>query len=315
VSCLLWLVLAQAQDITYDSMTRYVKTKVVGVPDGDHVNGAFSSARLWQPQGGMLIKDSNIMILADTENQVIRRVDWGAQTVNDIVGNATVQGNCLDESCPPNSFTDGTGVAATFTMPYGVQLHHEQKYALVADTRSNAIRKLNLYTNTILTVIRNVGYPTDVVSHGNSIWFCDGQNHSIWKYNNLNAGLMDQTSGEWPTGDLQFLSGANHPQTGQYAEGVGGVGGLARFWEPLGVTYDTTRDVLYVADFRNRVIRQLDPTTGDTVRKVGQQTQPANIKDAADALLSELSGPTNLRYFAGGCVFPHFFRAPAHGGR
>lgn len=248
----------------------------------------------------MLIQGSNVMIMADTENQLIRKVDWGTQTVSSIVGNATVQGNCLDESCPSNSFKDGISDSATFTMPYSVQMHKNQKYALVADTRSNAIRKINLYTSTVHTVLRDRGYPTDVVSWGNKVAFCDGQNHTIWVYSNVDDVLMAQASGTWSLSNLAILSGGNSPTNGLYVEGTGGAGGSARFWEPLGITYDSTRDVLYVADYRNRVIRQVGVTTGagNTVLKVGQQSQPAGVTDHPNALNAILAGPTNLRYHA-----------------
>lgn len=119
----------ESQDtIIYDNTNTRVITKVAGALGGDYVNGPFSQSRFWQPQGGMLIDGSNIMVVADTANQVIRQVDWGAQTTSLVVGNATITGNCLDNACPANSFKDGTGAAATFTMPYTVQMHHEMRY-------------------------------------------------------------------------------------------------------------------------------------------------------------------------------------------
>lgn len=116
--------LIHSQDsIIYDDTDRRVITKVPGVVGGNYVNGAFADSRFWQPQGGMLIAGSNVMVMADTENQVVRKVDWGSKTTSHIVGNATVTGNCLDGSCPANSFSDGTGTSVTLTMPYSVQMH------------------------------------------------------------------------------------------------------------------------------------------------------------------------------------------------
>lgn len=126
---LLALGYVQSQDtITYDDSNRRVITKVPGDLGGDYVNGAFAQSRFWQPQGGMLIAGSNVMVMADTGNQVIRKVDWGAKTTSLVIGNATVTGNCLDNTCPANSFSDGTGAAATLTMPYSVKMHHQMRY-------------------------------------------------------------------------------------------------------------------------------------------------------------------------------------------
>lgn len=121
----------QSQDtIIYDNTNRRVITEIPGVVGGNYVNGVFAQSRFWQPQGGMLIAGSNIMVMADTGNQVIRQVNWGTQTTSLIAGNATVMGNCLDNTCPANSFADGTGAAATFTMPYTVEMHTEMRYVV-----------------------------------------------------------------------------------------------------------------------------------------------------------------------------------------
>lgn len=133
--------------VILESSARYAKTKVAASPDGGYLSADFSQALFWQPQGGMLVNGTNIMVMADTQNQAIRKVDWGERTVGHLAGNPGVQGDCLDQSCPANSFTDGVGLAATFTMPYAVQLHHQQRHAFVADTRSGAIRRVHLYTN------------------------------------------------------------------------------------------------------------------------------------------------------------------------
>lgn len=151
---------------------------------------------------------------------------------------------------------------------------------------------MNLYTSTVLSVLRNVGHPTDVVSWGTNIAFCDGQNHSIWIYTGVDNTKMAQTSGTWSTSTLSLLSGGNIPTQGLYVEGSSST---ARFWEPLGITYNPDSDVLYVADFRNRVIRQVNPSTGFTTVRVGQQSQSARIVDGTTAA-AVLVGPTNLVY-------------------
>lgn len=144
----------------------------------------------------------------------------------------------------------------------------------------------------MLTVLRNVGFPTDVVSWGTNLAFCDGQNNSIWIYTGVDSTKMAQTTGTWSTATLSLLSGGNTPTQGLYAEGASST---ARFWEPLGITYNPDSAVLYVADFRNRVIRSVNPSTGFTTLMVGKQAQAASIVDGLTTV-AVLVGPTNLVY-------------------
>lgn len=81
------------------------------------------------------------------------------------------------------------------------------------------------------------------------------------------------------------------------------MGGSARFKEPLGITYDTMRNVLYVADFGNRVIREVHPMTGNTILRVGNPTNTLPGYVDGLPLNSILSGPTNLVYYSDAVYF------------
>lgn len=144
----------------------------------------------------------------------------------------------------------------------------------------------------MLSVLRNIGSPTDVVSWGTNLAFCDGENHSIWIYTGVDSTKMAQTTGTWATTTLSLLSGGNIPTQGLYAEGSSST---ARFWEPLGITYNPDSAVLYVADFRNRVIRSVNPSTGFTTLMVGKPAQGPSIVDG-NTSVAVLVGPTNLVY-------------------
>lgn len=292
---------ASAQpSITYESQNRSVLTVVRGVPEGGYQEGPLNSSSFWQPQGASMVGWTNVMVVADTANQAIRVVNFGSRTTSLLAGTPTVTGNCLDETCPANSFRDGVGSSATLTMPYSVQLHEHRRYAMVADTRSNAIRKVDMYSYDVHTPLRGVGYPTDVVSMGDWMVFTEGGNHTVWIYRGATSGLMSFASGgpAWPQSGLSILSGGSGSAAspGQYAEGTGGASGTARFWEPLSVTYNTRSGVLYVADFRNRVIREVSLSTGNTARRVGRNDVQASIVDSNNPLTAVLVGPTSVRY-------------------
>jgi DNA-binding beta-propeller fold protein YncE len=84
---------------------------------------------------------------------------------------------------------------------------------------------------------------------------------------------------------------------GQYAEGDSS---FAKFWEPLGVAYDAGRHLLYVADYRNRAIRMVDPNSGSTALLVGDPLQPPEMLDFDTGASNEalLTGPTTVAYDA-----------------
>lgn len=242
---------------------------------------------------------SNVMLVADTTNHVIRAVDFGKNTTMLVAGRPQIRGNLDTDPMTPDTYMDGAALnESTFTVPYSVIPHHEdQRYALVADFGSHAIRVISLFSPRIVsTALRSVGNPTDLVTWGDSLAFCDGNNHSIWIYRNLSLSVLrnQEGSGEWPAANLQLLSGADSPLEGQYAEGASHE---ARFWQPLGITYNPVLDVLYVADFKNRVIREINPQTGFTTLRIGSQAKSADLKDnETDALGATLLGPNNLNY-------------------
>jgi hypothetical protein len=85
-----------------------------------------------------------------------------------------------------------------------------------------------------------------------------------------------------------------------YAEGAAS---SAKFWNPLSITYNPNEEKLYVADYSNRVIREVDPITGFTALRIGDPFSPFSftIKDSPSIPIT-LSGPTSLVYFQGMCM-------------
>ena len=292
----------ESQTVIYDSSgatSRVVQTGVVGVDlssntaptptGGSYVEGGFDVAKFFQPQAASLVKGTNVMLVADTKNQVIRKVDLGNKVVSHVAGLPLEQGA-----------DDGVGTLATFSMPYSVEMHAKQKYAFVADYNNLAIRTINTFTSEVKTVLAGgFGKPTDIVSWGQNMALCDGFNHTVWIYSGIDTGMLDQAASadnQWPRTQETFrlLSGTFAPEVGRYVEGNSST---ARFQVPLGITYDSTRDVLYVADFENRVIREVNIITGHTTLRVGTNLQGPNIVDnTTNALQGVLFGPTSVYY-------------------
>jgi DNA-binding beta-propeller fold protein YncE len=250
----------------------YVPTTAADAPPGHHLNLA-EDYDLAGPRGIRLIRGSAWALIGDAGNRRIRLVDLGhTRAARTLLAYPQV------------------------VVPYAVTLHHRQRTMLVADIANGTLLSVDLFSTppaAVAILASGLGQPTDIVPHppSGTIIVADGLNHSLWTY-------------QESTGRAALLCGANHPSPGHYADGTAAV---ARFWVPLGLAYDHDRDVVYVADFKNRVIREVDPYTGATTTRVGRHDWPAGIVDgdvsdpAAPALLT---GPSNLQYVSGeGAVY------------
>ncbi len=202
------------------------------------------------------------MLVADTKNQAIQIVDMGHSTIT------LLHGFNLD-------------------MPYSVKLHHHSKWAFIADTKSNAIKKVNLYTKNTISIL-GIAYPTDMVSFDDKLVICDAKNHTLWIFSGIDYYKLNDEINPWPTQNLQLLSGS---QRG-YQEGI-----PSKFDQPMGITHDNTRNVLYVTDFGNRLIREVNPLSGNTILRVGNPSLEIPGHIDGFPLNSALSGPTNLAYY------------------
>lgn len=197
-----------------------VDTKIMwneeGFADGNNENRS-GVCRLASPHGMQLVQGTSVALIADTDNNAIRMVDLG--------------------------FTqESRNVSVSLTsMPYAVKLDREQKHLFIVNMLNGTLVMLDLFEGSLFVVASGLGKPTDVAVHPptGQVFVADGQNHTLWVIN-------------MTTGTRSWFCGANDPAEGYYAEGSAA---QSRFWVPLGLTYDDKRDVLYVADFRNRVIR------------------------------------------------------------
>lgn len=250
-------------------------TKIMSFEPGSTDDTANGTCKLAGPHGLQVIPGTSLVLVADTDNSLIRMVD-------------------LAFSQPSQT------VRIPYTnTPYAIKLHHDQRQLYVVNLKNGTVSVTDLYSMSSYILAAGLGMPTDVVVHPPTgrVFVADGQNHTLW--------VVNETDGS-----VSWFCGANDPAEGYYLEGNASD---ARFWVPLGLTYDSKRDVVYVADFRNRVIRsancllfcvclpdtlphrEVDPYTGATQRRIGMQSGESLIVDGTeeDAVLV---GPTNLRY-------------------
>ncbi|WP_438422714.1 cadherin domain-containing protein [Aquimarina macrocephali] len=204
---------------------------VAGFADGSGITAQFDNPN------GLAIDASGNLYVADTDNHRIRKIT-PAGVVSTIAGSGI------------SGFVNGTGTVAQFDSPYGIDVRANGDL-YVADTGNHSIRYISpagvvsTYAGTGIGGLVNgnattaqFNEPIDVViGLSTNLYIADASNHVIRQ-------ITD-------TGSVLTLAGS----TQGYADGVGTV---AQFSSPYGVTRDTNGNI-YVADKDNHRIRKITP--------------------------------------------------------
>ena len=82
-----------------------------------------------------------VMYVADKDNNAIRAVVLATNQVTTIAGSGIA------------GWADGTGVNARFNAPSGIAIDKDNSYLYVADSINGAIRKINIASGTVTTII------------------------------------------------------------------------------------------------------------------------------------------------------------------
>jgi hypothetical protein len=224
-------------------------TTLAGTAGTSSKDGTGSAAGFLLPHG--IAVDGGNLYVADTGNNLIRKITIATAEVTSLAGTAATKG-----------YNDGTGSAARFGGPEGVALNGGNLY--VADTGNHMIRKIVISTAAVTTFAGTGGLsggddgvgsaarfskPSGISSDGTNLYVADSGNHTIRKIVIL-------------TGQVTTLAG-----TAGLSGGDDGVGSAARFNEPNGITTDGTN--IYVADRKNSTIRKLIIATGEVTTLAG----------------------------------------------
>lgn len=200
----------------------------------------FRTAKRFATPVGLVIDSFDNIYVSEYSGQVIRKIT-PAGTVSLYAGSAGASGS-----------TDNTnGVFATFFTPFHLAMHSSGEI-YVADCTNQAIRKISLATGVFKQAgkFRHSGrtdgsrndstfqFPRGIiVDSSENIYVADTGNHSIRKI--TAAGVVSTLAG------TSTLSGTQD-----------GTGGNARFFNPEGITIDSSGN-LYVADRGNHTIRKI----------------------------------------------------------
>jgi sugar lactone lactonase YvrE len=109
-------------------------------------NGIGSTAQFSQPLGVALNAAGTLALVADTGNQLIRRIDVPSGTVTTLAGRALTSGSA-----------DGYTATARFNLPVGIAIDAGGTVALVSDYQNHTIRKIDLLTGLVSTLAGKAG--------------------------------------------------------------------------------------------------------------------------------------------------------------
>ena len=218
-----------------------------GYQEGTKCSGVLttgtSGCSYFKNPGGIVIDSSNAYLyVSDTGNNRIRKVRISDGYTWFIAGSGTA------------GFADGAGSGAKFNRPYGLAIDSSGRYLYVADTNNHRIRKIDLSTNTVSTILgTGVGGYLDAQASKAVLSFPE----YVRVMSNGDVYFTEAGSGRIRTYDVS--AGVTKLVAGPGKSGlVNGSASVAEFYNLKGFNVDLQNEKLYVADSWNDVIRQVD---------------------------------------------------------
>jgi plastocyanin len=224
-------------------------------------DGAGASARFRNPTGIAIDSSGNIFV-ADTANQVIRKISPGG-TVSTFAGTVGIVGS-----------SDGTGTAAKFNYPWGLAVDSAGNL-YVGDSNNHIIRKITP-AGIVTTIAGLAGVAGSTDGAGAAARFSHPSGVAVDSQGNIFVSDYSNTTIRkiTPSGVVSTFAGA----PGVYGQ-ADGVGAAARFHYPDGIAIDIF-DQLYVVDTGNHTIRKITPA--GSVSTFAGVPQMAGNRDSVD---------------------------------
>jgi len=192
------------------------------------VDGIGRAARFFHPTG--MTADGKNLYVVDTGNSIIRKIELSTGAVTTLAGKAGELGS-----------TDGVGSAASFVNPSGVTMDGKSLY--VTDTGNSTVRKIDISTGTVTTLVGEVEEPGVVDGIGRTARFVSPEGITTEGSNLYVADSSGQNIRKIiiSTGEVTSVAG----EAGEKGTNDG-VGMAARFINPQGLVTDGKN--LYVTD-------------------------------------------------------------------
>ncbi len=246
-------------------------------------NGTGNLARFNLPQAVCFDPDTGALYVADTASNTIRKVTTSG-VVTTLAGVAGAAGE-----------VNGTGAAARFNGPSSICYDSSDHFLYVTDTGGNTIRRVTT-AGVVTTIATGLHGPTGICYNASDdgLYFLDSENSTVCRlFTSGQTIVIAGSPGQYGSADgtgsrarfrypkaicydsddhnLYVADSGNHTIRRVTTAGVvttiagypgvlgstNGTGGLARFFEPRGICYDSRNHYLYVADTGNALIRRV----------------------------------------------------------
>jgi sugar lactone lactonase YvrE len=254
-------------------------------------DGGLATAAMISNPGGVVLDGAGDLYFADSNNDVIRRVDAVSGIITTVAGTPQVNGY---------SGNGGLATSARLSKPEGLALDAAGDF-YIADTGNHAIREVSATTGTISTVAGTgvPGYNGDHIlaidSELSGPWSLSlGPDGSLYIADTTNQRVRMVTAA---TGIITTLAGTGT----QGASGDGAVATAALLNAPAAVLLDPAGN-LYIADSGNNRIRKISVATGDIQTLSGGSTEGFS-GDGGPANLADMYGPYALVFDQSGNLF------------
>ena len=216
--------------------------QLIGSGVAGYADGSFGEARFRLPQG-MTLLDKDTLLLADTENHAIRRIDLAQKTVTTIAGNGRQDYMFDDLAGPGDGLNSPWDLLRIGDTVYVAMAGQHQVWTLdPASGRLKAFagsRREQLRDGKLLSA--GLNQPSGLATDGKNLYIADSEASAI-RSADLDGG-----------GRLHTLLG-----TGLFDFGdVDGRGRGVKLQHPLGVAWSA--GVIYIADTYNSKIKRLEP--------------------------------------------------------
>jgi DNA-binding beta-propeller fold protein YncE len=242
-----------------DQQDTAVVTTLAGLAPGVY-DGIGLASRFDYPGGTALSSDGTFALVADTNNNTIRRIEVASGEVTTLAGLAGEYGS-----------SDGVGDAARFSVPEGITLSSDGTFALVADTGNDTIRRIEVATGEVTTLAGLADEPGSSDGVGDAARFRYPACIALSSDNTF--ALVADTGNdtirriEVASGEVTTLAGV----AGSFGAGSSdGVGAAARFESPAGIALSSDGTFALVADTGNHTIRRIEVATGEVTTLAGQ---------------------------------------------
>lgn len=152
---------------------------------GGYVNGLVGVAEFNTPED-IEISDAGIFYICDNANNSIRQINNGLVT--------TLGGNGNFDA----GYKDGNDTFARFDRPTGICLENSNSL-LVADRNNGMVRRINLTTKAVTTVVKDLNFPLDicvvgakiVIAEATCLKIYDGSTTTVFAGNQSTGGYLD----------------------------------------------------------------------------------------------------------------------------